>query len=195
MAGPAGPARARAAEEATGIGREGSPVEYPFRPKSNRWLEPGQFWAVPLWDGRFACGRVLEIARHPDPHVPAGTKLFLAGLLDWFGTEPPTARAIAGAGLLSQGFAHIRTIHETGGEILGTRDLTADGLVPASWRSHEGGGTVWVYQGIRRVRPAGPEDAGLPVIGTWGFTVIARLAERAFVAGRTLPAPGRSRQA
>ena len=33
--------------------------EYPFVPKSNRWLEPGQFWGVPLRSGRHACGRVL----------------------------------------------------------------------------------------------------------------------------------------
>jgi hypothetical protein len=32
---------------------------YPFTPKWNRYLLPGQFWAVPLSDGRFGCGRVM----------------------------------------------------------------------------------------------------------------------------------------
>jgi hypothetical protein len=34
-------------------------VTYPFVPRSNAKFRPGQFWAIPLPDGRFACGRVL----------------------------------------------------------------------------------------------------------------------------------------
>ena len=34
---------------------------YPFRPKSTAELEAGQFWSIPLPDGRFACGRVLQM--------------------------------------------------------------------------------------------------------------------------------------
>jgi hypothetical protein len=154
--------------------------QYPFVPKSNRWLEPGQYWAVPLSDGRFACGRVLDVPREPDLHVPVSRVLFLAGLLDWVGPTPPTSRAIAGAGLLAQGFAHIKAITTTGAAVLGRCDLEADGIVAAPWRSHEGGGTVWVYEGARRVRPATAADRDLPVMGTWGYSVITVLAERAF---------------
>ncbi|WP_104434997.1 Imm26 family immunity protein [Kineococcus xinjiangensis] len=32
---------------------------YPFQPRSTSYLQPGDFWAVPLSDSRFACGRVL----------------------------------------------------------------------------------------------------------------------------------------
>ena len=154
--------------------------DYPFVPKSNRWLEAGQFWAVPLSGGRFACGRVLDVPRQPDIHAPVSTKMFLAGLLDWVGGSPPTAGSIAGAELLAQGFAHIKVITTTGGEVLGHRMLEADGITPAVWRSHEGGGTVWLYAGARRLRPATAADRDLPVMGTWGYSVVSVLAENHF---------------
>jgi hypothetical protein len=78
---------------------------------------------------------------------------------------------------LAQGFAHIKAITTTGGEVLGQRDLEADDIVPAAWRSHEGGGTIWVYEGSRRLRAATAADGDLPVISTWGYSVIVRLAE------------------
>ena len=91
----------------------GSAPAYPFVPKSNRWLEAGQFWAVPLSDGRFACGRVLDVPRELDLHVPVARTMFLAGLLDWVGDTPPTAAAIAGAGLLAHGLrAHQGDHHD-----------------------------------------------------------------------------------
>jgi hypothetical protein len=33
---------------------------YPFEPRSNSYLVPGQFWKVALRDGRYGCGRVLQ---------------------------------------------------------------------------------------------------------------------------------------
>jgi hypothetical protein len=97
--------------------RRGGPG-YPFAPKSNLHLEPGQFWAVPLTDGWFACGRVLDIKRRDDGDRDArylNNRAFLAGLLDWTGDEPPTADSIAGAKLVDQGQAHVRTFQRTGG--------------------------------------------------------------------------------
>ena len=154
---------------------------YPFAPKSNAHLRAGQFWAVPLSDGRFACGRVLDVQKSGDVPVPANSRMFLAGLLNWAGSQPPTDESIADARLIEQGFAHIKTILTTGGEVLGRRDLDADGIVPAAWRSHEAGGTVWVYEGARRLRPATAADRGLPIMSTWGYSVISVLAEAAFV--------------
>ena len=60
---------------------------YPFVPKSNAYLRAGQFWAVPLSDGRFGCGRVLDVPKSGDLHVPANSRMFLAGLLDWVGSR------------------------------------------------------------------------------------------------------------
>ncbi len=99
--------------------------EYPLSPKSASSLLPGQFWDIPLSDGRHACGRVLA-------RIPAGQSgsrmSFIAGLLDWVGTAPPTADTIAGAGVLDVGYAHVRAITSIGSAILGQRDLALDGL-------------------------------------------------------------------
>ncbi|MDA2670396.1 Imm26 family immunity protein [Bacillus cereus group sp. MYBK104-1] len=35
-------------------------INYPFKPKSNCYLVPGQFWTIPLDNSKFACGRVIE---------------------------------------------------------------------------------------------------------------------------------------
>lgn len=184
MARPVRPARTGAEEETAGVVVAAKGPAYPFVPKSNRWLEAGQFWSVPLSDGRFACGFVLDVPREPDVHAPVSTKTFLAGLLDWVGGVPPTSGSIAGAGLFAQGFAHIKAITRTGGQVLGCRGLEVDGITPALWRSHEGGGgTVWVYAGARRLRPVVAADRDLPVIGTWGYSVISVLADSTF-AGR-----------
>src|SRR5262249_33610804 len=95
--------------------------------RSNAQLAPGQFWSIPLSDGRFACGRVLRVDRDR-PH--GGRTMFVAALLDWVGAEPPTAEAIAGRPVLEVGHAHVRTIGHGGGRILGERPLTLDGIAP-----------------------------------------------------------------
>jgi len=93
-------------------------MDYPFEPKSNAYLEPGQFWGIPLSDGRFACGRILAVPREPDPFFPVNSRTFLAGLLDWVSREPPTSATIAGARLFKQGFAHVLTIRRNGRLVL-----------------------------------------------------------------------------
>jgi hypothetical protein len=100
-------------------------ADYPFIPKSNAYLEPGQFRAIPLSDGRFACGRVLAIDREPEY---GRRTMFVAGLLDWVGEEPSTAESLASAPQLDAGHAHIETIRSGDGTILGQRDLELDGL-------------------------------------------------------------------
>src|SRR5882672_1948662 len=109
---------------------------YPFTPKSNAHLIPGQFWSIPLSDGRFACGRVLGVER--DLEYGSRT-VFLGALLDWVGPAPPTSESIAGSKALDIGSMHALSIGESGGEILGERPLGLDGLVaPDDVRSHWG---------------------------------------------------------
>ena len=116
---------------------------YPFIPKSTHYLEPGQFWGIPLEHGRYACGRVLGT-------VPDSRRLFVAGLLDWCALRPPDEVSIAGRPVLEQGRAHIKTITENGGAILGCRPLDLDGI-RNEWPEH-----------------------------TWGYDVIVLLAENHF---------------
>ena len=88
-----------------------------------------------------------------EPTSPIGPRvMFVAGLMDWVGEAPPTASAIAGRKVIDQGNAHYKSILQTGGQVLGCRELDDDGLVA---ERHPG--------------------------STWGLVVIARRAERIFV--------------
>lgn len=153
---------------------------YPFEPKSIARLQAGHFWAVPLSDGRHACGRVLHVWSTTDS-LYLNSRVFLAGLMDWTGPEPPTGESIAGHGLLAQGMMHVAAIRGTGGLILGQRDLELDRIAGLRHVSPPGGGTVWLYEGGRRLRPATVEESRtLPVLGGWGHRFIHALAENRF---------------
>ncbi len=149
---------------------------YPFVPKSTAYLRAGQYWAVPLSDGRFACGRVIAVLR-------GERRLFLAGLMDWVSDAPPDFESLAGAGdLIDNGEAHIKAITETGGAILGIRSLAADGIEGLIRVSHRSGGTVYLLRGATRLRDATADEAAtLPVLATWGYRSIAVKAEARFV--------------
>ena len=100
---------------------------YPFIPKTNAGLAPGQFWSIPLSDGRFACGRVIAIDRGARYGSRTG---FVGALLDWVGDREPTSESIAGATVVKFGNAHVRAIAESEGAILGERPLDADRIQP-----------------------------------------------------------------
>jgi hypothetical protein len=99
--------------------------DYPFTPKSNRYLRPGQFWALPLSDGRFGCGRVMAVPGFG----PKDRTGFFAGLMDWIGAEPPTDDALAGGKVVLQAKTDFRAIANTGGAVLGLRPLELDQLM------------------------------------------------------------------
>ena len=120
-----------------------------------------------------------RVPADPEPSIYLNTWIFLAGLMDWSGNDPPTAQAIAGHKLLEQGRAHVAAITDTGSTILGQRDLEPDALRGLLQVSHRGGGTVWLYEGGRRLRAAtGQEQQTLPVMPVWGRQVIVLLAGR-----------------
>lgn len=155
---------------------------YPFEPKSNKYLKPGQFWGVPLSDGRWACARVLAVKTDNDAYFPGGSRIFLAALMDWSGAKPPTAEAIAGRNIVAQGWAHVRAIQYNGRLVLGERPLALDGIRGLLEVSHRSGGTVMLYEGATPLRPATrTEAATAPILGTWNVGVISALAERLFV--------------
>jgi hypothetical protein len=127
---------------------------YPFTPKSNRYLQAGQFWALPFKDGRFACGRVLLVpAFGPTDRIG-----IVVGLLDWVGDAPPTSVSISGRPVLEEAKRRFEAIANTGGEVLGHRALEDDGIVPE--HSNELGIGV-------------PERV-------WGWRTILNIAERRF---------------
>jgi hypothetical protein len=105
----------------------------------------------------------------------------LAGVLNWHAEVPPAFNTIAGAKCLDQGVAHIKTITETGGVILGLRPLEVDNIVPWEFRGAEYYRSSYVHKGLRQVRPQQPADDSLPVLSTWGYHVAAVIAEARFI--------------
>jgi hypothetical protein len=155
-------------------------VTYPFTPKSTRAILPGQFWAIPLSDGRFACGRVIALKIRSDGSLDS--RGFLAGLLDWVGDSPPTSDGIAGRPTIDQGGVHIKTIEHTGGALLGHRPLKPDGIEPDLFLSESPGRNCRLQRGFKTLRRATPrEQRKLPVFSTWGYAVIQGIAEKHFV--------------
>ena len=134
---------------------------------------PGQFWALPLSDGSFGCGRVIELE--------AGSRVsFLAAVLDWHGDVPPTSEAIAGAKCLDQGGAHIKAITQTGGSILGHRPLELDNIEPWLFRGAQFHANSYVHRGLHPLRQQLATDEALPVLSIWGYLVPVVTAERHF---------------
>jgi hypothetical protein len=102
-------------------------TSYPFIPKTNTHLRAGQFWSIPMSDGRFGCGRVLRA----DTGRPTGGRTrFIGAILDWVGDDPPSSDAIAGSPVLAVGNTHVAAISFGGGAVLGERPLTADAIEP-----------------------------------------------------------------
>ena len=91
-------------------------MKYPFVPKSTAHLCPGQFWPIQLPSGRCACGRVLHLL---STNGKKETRLFLAGVMDWSGNQPPTPIDIQDARVVETRAAHIKTILESNGAITG----------------------------------------------------------------------------
>jgi hypothetical protein len=100
---------------------------YPWIPKTTAHLRPGQFWSIPLSDGRFGSGRVLRV---DTDRATGGRTRFIGAILDWVGDAPPTSEAIAGSPVLAVGNAHVRLISFGGGAIVGERQLAVDGIEP-----------------------------------------------------------------
>jgi hypothetical protein len=95
-------------------------MKYPFEPKSTTHLEPGQFWAIPLSNGSYACGVVLAKL------ISSGkieSRSFLAALIDWNGKDKPSSEDIKNKEIIKKGSAHIKAIQLTGGEIVGKAEF------------------------------------------------------------------------
>ena len=146
---------------------------YPFEPKSARALLPSEFWAIPLTDGTFACGEVVQ----PSPGTKGFSRvLFLAGLLNWRSKVRPTAKSIELATCLAQGKLHYEAIAHVGGQILGCRN---SGVVePWLFRGAEGPQDSQVLRGLLPLQPQRAADADLPVIQVWGYDIPRLLAEK-----------------
>lgn len=183
-------------------------IGYPFAPKTNKDLIPGQYWEVPLKCGKYACGRVIEL---PPKGYGLGERVhFLVGLMDWLGNDLPTSESIVGHKILDQGVAHLKTIWKNGEKILGCRLLEIDNLESfyfvTSWERNipSKDDDLLLIKGFRFIRylaedekkrffpsleigiPQGVLDDGMVTHGsrkTWGYGVISGLAEEYYKKG------------
>ncbi len=150
--------------------------KYPFIPKSNAKLEVGEFWAIKLSNGKYACGIVLDL-----PNKNESKKEFFAGLLDWKGDNKPNSIVLEHSSLkiLRQGEAHIKTFLDKEEAILGKIDIDKANLILpfelncGSYSIHSR-----VLQGYSIIRKATNKDYEiLSNRSTWGYNVINILAE------------------
>jgi hypothetical protein len=123
-------------------------LSYPFIPKSTRHLARGQFWAIPIGDNCFGAGCIVG------QHTSSGkvsSRLFLAGVIKWIGSQPPSPEQLANLPVIESAFAHLKVITESGGAILGEAMLDFNGL---------------------------PQTAESLSMRTWGFGVPTNIAKR-----------------
>ncbi len=79
------------------------------------------------------------------------TRAFIAGVLAWHDSLPPTPASLLGKEVIKYAFVHIKTIVESGNEILGKADIKLEGL---------------------------PESAEALSVSTWGYNVPVILAQK-----------------
>lgn len=88
---------------------------FPFTPKSNAAVERGDYWVVPTRRGGwYGCGLVLWNGRSSGSRV-----MICVGLADWCGPVAPTAEEVARFGIVDLGLAHVKTIADTGSQLIG----------------------------------------------------------------------------
>ena len=79
------------------------------------------------------------------------SRRFLAGLLDWAGSHQPTAAEIFGRRVVAHAYAHLKTITENGGVLVGEVE---------PW---------WSWP---------PESENIDNTPTWGYSAISKLARK-----------------
>ena len=150
------------------------PLTYPFQPKSNAKLRPGQFWPIALPHGGFACGMVLDISKKSTRH-------FLAALIDWHGPHEPTATDIAGRQVIDQGTGHIKMIQNAHGWITG---ILPDNVAPPPallWKGPLVNHVRCLYRGFDLISQITEDQAkGYPSWYSWGYNVNNRRAAKHF---------------
>jgi hypothetical protein len=95
-------------------------MKYPLTPKSTSYIEPGQIWAIPLSNGKYACGVVLAKLKSKEG---IEKRAFYAALLNWCDKAPPNTENVRASGFLEKGALHVKSISNIGSEIIGKADF------------------------------------------------------------------------
>jgi len=147
-------------------------MKYPFLPKSNLKLERGQYWNLPLTNGKDAFFVILDI-----PTKKNRMTIFI-GMLDEISTEEKLDPNKRYKKILWQSSVHIKTIRECGGLI---QDKIGP-IVPEEELNSAGGEYCRVMRGYTAVRKANENDiANLKVQTTSGYNVARIVAEKRWI--------------
>ncbi len=84
-------------------------TRYPFVLKSRAKLLVGQFWTMPIFGERFACGRILRL---PGAVRSPQARLVVVGIYEWLGQTAPTEETIARRTIVAEGIVHVRALRE-----------------------------------------------------------------------------------
>ena len=95
-------------------------MKYPFLPKSTSYIEPGHIWAIPLSNGKYACGVVLAKLIFQGK---IDSRAFYAGLLDWCEDTPPNSKNIRTNAFIKKGALHVKAIGSVGSNVAGKFDF------------------------------------------------------------------------
>jgi hypothetical protein len=157
--------------------KSNKPRTFPFLPKSNAGLVPGDFWGMQIAPGKYAAGRIIEL---PWQHSgESNRRMFLAGLMDWCGHAPPISDDLAYRKVLEEGFMHVRAFSFSNWQIEGNRDLALDGIEP--WLVRTAACHNWVQRGFGKEREGtSAELSTCSVRSTWGMKVIEIAAQMRF---------------
>ena len=99
---------------------------YPHIPMKASVIKEGEFYYIPLSNGYFACGLLLEVEKKSGRK----TMTILVGLHDWTGQELQTKEDIYNFPIIEQGVMQINLIAHVGGEVIGFKPFNDDNLKP-----------------------------------------------------------------
>lgn len=127
----------------------GDSRSFPFVPRSARDLLPGDYWAIPLANGRFGCAVVTDLK----PSGAATRMGLVAGLLDWIGDAPPSSAQVTASRIFAQALTRIEAITKTGSQILGHADLPPTLVIAPNFRDYRVGTvhSVWGWKALPQV--------------------------------------------
>ncbi len=128
-------------------------VEYPLVPDSEDQLQAGQFWSIPLRNGSYGCGVVVELDKK------SGVAFFHGVLLDWRDSTPPTqAVVISSTEILAKSFCGAAAITVGGGRIEGRVEVERLAIELPEEIDSVAGHNRKVFQGSTIVRDASADD-------------------------------------
>jgi len=155
-------------------------MTYPFIPKSNKKITPGDYWITKLSNESFAVGIVIDIP----PADLKLTKEIIIGLLDWNKNSTPKIEDLRNSKILDQGHAHIKTITENSNGILGNLNLEKANIEPKILiDSYGANNTEWnLMKGYKIIKSFKESDTEkYKMASFWGYDYLNQIAENIFV--------------